>query len=118
MAGIIGKPCRYPRCPNVIQRGMYCDEHKAEEPRAFGNKREQKNSFYDSKAWRETRLAKLRMDPVCEQCWKRPATVVHHKQKLKEHPELAFTYSNLESVCESCHNKETAKENAERRNSK
>ena len=115
--GIVGKPCRYPRCPNVIQSGQYCEKHKDEEPRAFGNKREPKNAFYDSKAWRQARSAKLAFDPICERCGRKAATVVHHKQKFREHPELAFTLSNLESVCESCHNRETARENAERRKS-
>lgn len=35
----------------------------------------------------------------------RPAQVVHHIKHVDEFPELAYTDSNLESLCMACHNK-------------
>lgn len=34
-----------------------------------------------------------------------PVDDVHHVKPLEEHPELAFTESNLMSVCRACHTK-------------
>jgi 5-methylcytosine-specific restriction enzyme A len=47
--------------------------------------------------------------PLCEQCEKEgmttPATEVHHKIKAKDRPDLILTWTNLMSVCRSCHEK-------------
>lgn len=34
------------------------------------------------------------------------ATMAHHIQTVKEHPEKAFLVSNLRALCDACHNKE------------
>ena len=34
------------------------------------------------------------------------ADMVHHIKSREDHPELSLTLSNLESLCNACHNKE------------
>ena len=66
--------------------------------------------FYDSPIWKRRRESILKRDGyLCQNCKRygrlRPAQTVHHIQHLDEHPELAFTPSNLISLCNDCHNK-------------
>lgn len=68
------------------------------------------DKFYTSKTiWRPKRLEILKRDNnECQECKKqgkyREATTVHHIKHLKDYPWLALTDSNLESVCDECHN--------------
>lgn len=39
-----------------------------------------------------------------------PAKHVHHKQRAKDNPAMAYELNNLESLCHSCHSAETAAE--------
>lgn len=69
------------------------------------------HKFYISKVWRRKRRVILKRDNYeCQKCKRKgkfsKATCVHHKKHLKEHPELALTDSNLESLCDACHNEE------------
>ena len=56
--------------------------------------------------WRAIRYAHLRQFPVCETC-KRPATDVHHRIDRRKGGNDST--ENLQSLCHSCHSKETAK---------
>ena len=65
---------------------------------------------YTSKKWkRKAEHIKRRDHYMCVQCRRygrmRPAQVVHHIKHVDEYPELAYTDSNLESLCMACHNK-------------
>ena len=63
----------------------------------------------NSQRWKDCRLVKLRESPLCEN----PrglhdgelvvAAQVHHIEQLAKAPHLAFTVSNLLSVCTACH---------------
>lgn len=70
-----------------------------------------RHRFYNRAAWRRCRGAKLRADPLCERCRSEgrltEANQVHHKIDLADAPELAFDLGNLESLCQSCHSRET-----------
>lgn len=52
-------------------------------------------------------------NPLCMDCLEEgratPSEHVHHIRKLREHPELKYDESNLRGLCETCHNKRTAK---------
>jgi 5-methylcytosine-specific restriction endonuclease McrA len=37
------------------------------------------------------------------------ATDVHHKQKLRDRPELKYEEENLMGLCKACHDKRTAR---------
>ena len=58
---------------------------------------------------RWTRLSKLirQERPICEHCMTqghyRPSQEVHHIRKVATHPHLAFTPSNLQALCRTCH---------------
>ena len=66
--------------------------------------------FYLSKAWIDCRLAFMRSKFfICERCGG-AATIVHHKVYLTpkniNDPEITLNWSNLESLCQDCHNRE------------
>ena len=80
-----------------------------------------KATIYNSREWKELRRAKLRANPLCEQCIKdgeavgipggyiRSARCVHHVVPIEtartkeEMRRLAFDWNNLMSLCKSCH---------------
>lgn len=64
--------------------------------------------FYNSKPWR--RLSRRMIKAAhgeCRMCSDAhrltPAVLVHHIKHLREHPELAYTESNLMPLCHDCH---------------
>ncbi|MCI8709048.1 MAG: HNH endonuclease [Dorea sp.] len=79
--------------------------------------------FYTSKAWRETRSAYLRnADGLCERCRASgkfvPGKIVHHKKHITPNnindPNVTLSFSNLELLCDACHNKEHKRKGNER----
>ena len=74
-----------------------------------------KATIYNSREWKELRLAKLRSQPLCEKCladgWIRSAHCVHHitpietAATMEEMRRLAFNPVNLMSLCDECHHK-------------
>lgn len=81
------------------------------------------NAFYHSKAWKDCRSAYIQQHPLCERCEQIglivPAEVVHHKIHLTinniNDPSITLSFSNLESLCFACHNKEHFGDKTERR---
>jgi len=72
-----------------------------------------KADIYNSREWKELRIAKLRANPLCEVCESKGYVVsahcVHHKHpienshSLQEMKHWAFMWENLQSLCDSCH---------------
>ena len=80
-----------------------------------------KQDIYNSREWKELTIQKKRVNPLCEQCIKdgeavgipggyvKPAECVHHIIPIEtartkdEMRRLAFDWSNLMSLCKSCH---------------
>lgn len=65
---------------------------------------------YHSAKWRKkSEKIKRRDGYQCQWCKRYgkniPAVVVHHIKEADEYPELAYTDSNLVSLCRACHNK-------------
>ena len=65
---------------------------------------------YKSSKWKRKRAVILRRDKyLCQECKKygrrRDAVTVHHIKHADTNPELAYTDSNLTSLCQACHNK-------------
>lgn len=68
---------------------------------------------YGTTRWRALRILKLQNNPLCEECLKNdritPSVEVHHVQRfmsgssIEQIKFLGFDYSNLLSLCESCH---------------
>ena len=68
------------------------------------------NAFYKSTAWKHVRRAYMRSQHgICERCGK-PARIVHHKIYLTDQnvsdPNITLSWSNLEALCQDCHNAE------------
>lgn len=80
-----------------------------------------KADIYNSKEWRDLRIAKLQANPLCEKCiedgeragvrggYIRSAEVVHHIHPIEDSSTMdemrrwAFMWSNLQSLCRQCH---------------
>lgn len=74
--------------------------------------RQDDKNFYSSTRWLNFRKRYLTRNPLCVDCLKKGretlANHVHHVKPRKPHPDLAFAESNLEALCQPCHNaKET-----------
>lgn len=70
--------------------------------------------FYLSAAWKDTRDAYLMsQDYICERCGE-PAKIVHHKKHMTKaninDVNVSLSWSNLEALCQDCHNKEHHKQ--------
>ncbi len=66
--------------------------------------------FYKSKAWIECRLPFLQSKFfICERC-EGAANIAHHIEYLTPEnindPRITLSWTNLEAVCQDCHNKE------------
>lgn len=75
--------------------------------------RKDKQDIYNSREWHDLRIAKLRANPLCEECLKQgistSANQVHHihpiedSHSVQEMRKWAFMWENLQSLCPSCH---------------
>lgn len=114
--GIIATKCREPGCPGLaIGENRYCDEHLHLTRNRYGPRYLRKLPFYDTEQWRRLRIVILHRNPICQRCQIKAAEVVHHIKPAREYPELRFATENLEALCHKCHNKETTKEVAARK---
>lgn len=77
--------------------------------------KEYAKSFYTSEAWKKTRLAYIKsVNGLCERCKAAgkfvPGKIVHHRKHITpkniNDPHITLSFSNLELLCEDCHNKE------------
>lgn len=112
------RPCRHPGCPNLSDQA-YCELHrkqiKADANRDYDNSRRDKEmySFYHSQAWIQLRAVKIKMNPLCEECYKqgrlKKAVIVDHILPAKECPDKRLDIANLQSLCVGCHNKKHGK---------
>lgn len=72
--------------------------------------------FYKHRHWKNNiRLRALERDNYeCQECKRRgkysKGRNVHHIKELRDRPDLAYTLSNLETLCIQCHNLEHGKE--------
>lgn len=78
--------------------------------------KEYAKSFYNSPAWRKCRLGYMQSKNFrCERCGS-PAHIVHHKQHITPNnihdTSITLSWSNLEALCQDCHNREHNANNA------
>lgn len=110
MPKIPKRPCSVPGCPNLCD-GQYCDEHKANENRKYDiySRNRCTTAVYRSKRWKVVRRQYFESHPLCEDCLLEnkltPAEEVHHIKPLSAGGE-PYDFSNLRSLCRSCHLKE------------
>lgn len=77
--------------------------------------KEYAKGFYTSTAWKSTRAAYIKsVNGLCERCKAAgqfvPGRLVHHKKHITPRnindPKVTLSFSNLELLCDDCHNKE------------
>lgn len=110
------RPCRHPGCPNLSDQ-PYCEAHRKQaltEQRAKSDA--QRGSSYErgyTRAWAKAREGFLARHPLCVHCLASgkvtPATRVDHIVAHKGDSRLFWDKSNWQPLCESCHNRKTAK---------
>lgn len=114
------KICTHPGCSELSEK-RYCEKHRAIFEEQSKRKRERydkdrgspSSRGYNSK-WRKARTTYLRHHPLCAECERHgrvvPATVVDHVIPHKGDQRLFWDMSNWQSLCKSCHDAKTARE--------
>ena len=109
-------PCQYPGCRKLCD-GVFCEEHLKVINRQYNRFQRDpaSNKRYGSE-WRKIRAAYIRQHPLCEECLKQgrlvPVEEVHHIVPLADGGTNDF--SNLMSLCKSCHSAVTVSGNNKR----
>lgn len=75
--------------------------------------RTEKTGFYSTQPWLKLRNAYRLEHPFCEECLKGgkyiPMYIVDHKVPIREGGD-PLSWDNLQSLCNSCHNKKSGQE--------
>lgn len=99
------RPCNYPGCPELTKE-RYCEKHKKQIDKEYDSRRETATQRGYNHRWHKIRNIKLNQDPLCERCimigHDIAAVLVHHKDRNP----MNNTMSNLEALCDACHDKE------------
>ena len=107
------RPCKHAGCPNLTRDASgYCDDHIEEYRQRDHYRKNSRQRGYDSQ-WERFRIQYLRKHPLCVDSLAEgkyvPATEIHHKQKLRDYPELKYEESNLMALSHNKHSIRTAK---------
>ena len=111
------RPCRHPGCSALTREG-YCPKHKPQKtPRRASA---EYHGWYSLPIWTDgLRPAQLLREPFCRACAARGvrtrATVVDHIEPHQGDWSRFIDRGNLQSLCKTCHDRKTAKEQAEAR---
>ena len=107
--------CRKPGCANLVESGeSFCVIHK---PTIRDRFVPEYFRLYNNKRWRRYRRMFLNANPLCvnfEVCHN-AAVVVDHIVDHKGDWDRFWDKNNHQPMCESCHNRKTAKEENMRR---
>lgn len=111
--------CKVGICREYVEQPeRYCEKHKGNTATNYNkyvrtNPQNKKYAdFYACGEWKRMRQYKLSINPLCEVCMrdnkKTIATIVHHVHEIRTNLgwEKRLDINNLESICQSCHNKE------------
>lgn len=107
------KPCRHPGCAGLVENGKrFCDKHR---PLHTEVVRSASKRGYGSR-WQSASKEYLREHPLCVECLKQDryiqATVVDHIVPHRGNMNLFWDRSNWQSLCKSCHDKKTGREDS------
>jgi 5-methylcytosine-specific restriction protein A len=102
-------PCTTPACPEVVDGGGPCPEHRRQREKARGNFRQR---GYTS-SWDKRRARFLRRNPTCVLCGQ-PATDADHypvsrRQLLAQGVADPDADQHLRACCRSCHSRSTVR---------
>lgn len=101
------QPCAYPGCPRLSD-GRYCEEHRKIMVRDYDRyERDHESRKRYQGDWKRIRESYVKIHPFCERCFENgvltPVDEVHHKLPVSRGG--TNEWSNLMSLCRSCHNK-------------
>ncbi len=113
------KLCGHPGCNKlVISGGYFCPAHQL-----LHDRQRKENAFksatryadYNTPEWRKLRARVLSSRKCCELCGSTYRLQVHHIIPARVRPDLFLEESNLQVLCQTCHNTHTATEINSRR---
>jgi 5-methylcytosine-specific restriction protein A len=97
------RPCRRVGCPELVtDRSGYCEAHRREQRRNEDARKPKWHSLYKTARWQRLRMEQLVASPLCERCGA-VAEVAHHRVPHGGDPGMFYSMSNLESLCNRCH---------------
>ena len=111
------RPCKYPGCPNLTDRD-YCAEHISQARYEYNHyRRDPETQKRYGSQWRKIRALYVKAHPLCEECLRHgrttPVQEVHHIIPLADGG--THDFSNLMSLCKSCHSAITIAETNRKR---
>ena len=101
------RPCATPGCGALVDSG-FCDKHathKNDTRKAADAQRPSSSARGYDHRWQQFRAAffTLAENVMCSICTIKPASEIHHKQKLSARPDLKYELGNLQPLCKRCH---------------
>ena len=96
--------CAAPTCPELLESGRWCDEHRPK--RRDAKRPSPRTRGYDHR-WDKFSKAYRARHPVCIHCGA-PSEHVDHLDNQGPLGPRGYDESNLAAVCRSCHSKLTA----------
>lgn len=110
--------CKVAHCREYVNiPEVYCEQHRGQQAKTYNKQvrhspdNKKYADFYASTAWRNTRVMKLSLQPLCEVCLRDKSTktiadMVHHVHEIRTPLgwEQRLSLDNLESICYACHN--------------
>src|SRR5699024_7520948 len=112
------KRCNHRTCRTLIDYDKrYCSSHDGVVHKRYDASRDvEVKRFYSSGRWTEmAKQTKLRDDYLCQECLSHglyvQGNIAEHITPVKQDWGKRWDMSNTQTLCISCHNKKTAKEN-------
>jgi len=108
------KPCTWPGCPELTDRGR-CEEHRKQAAQEYDRSRcdDEMRRFYNSRAWRRVSKLHIQDESLCRACMAEgrlvPAVMTDHIAPIKQGGDR-WDERNLQSLCQSCHSRKSAEE--------
>lgn len=112
------RPCRVSSCANLVKGEIaYCPKHIHLAPTGWVSKKHhERQKVYHTARWRKTSMLFRQEHPLCKTCEAnglvRAAQLVDHIIPISQGGDI-YDWNNLQSLCTSCHQIKTGKENAE-----
>lgn len=108
------RPCRHPGCAELTRNG-WCDRHK---PKPVRKRSAEYHDWYLLPIWQDRlRPNQLMREPFCRACAAKGirtlATVADHIKPHRGDWSVFTDETNLQSLCERCHNRKTMQEQRE-----
>jgi 5-methylcytosine-specific restriction enzyme A len=111
MSLILKSPCSQPGCSELVKGGGRCPQHRGAW-RLKANVAHKPKRIYNLIVWKRLRALILAGEPTCRACRARGviriAITVDHIVDVSCGG-APFDSSNLQPLCETCHNRKTAK---------